>query len=224
MKKMILPLCLCLFQLLSGPVRAAAEKESQDLNGFKPLFDGKTLNGWHRLPGHDQGKWEVKGGVIAGGQEPEGKGGLLVTDAEYSDYELYAEILATYPLDTGLFLRIRDGKNHYQVTIDYRPTGEVGALYGPWPNGGGGFFQHCLTGFTYWKPDSFNRVLVRVEGAVPRVQVWLNGVKINDFQDWAVDGKPRFPQSGPVGIQVHPGESWGPGSRVEFRNLMIKPL
>lgn len=202
----------------------AAAQETLDLSGFTPIFDGKTLNGWKKLGGHDGGKWEVEDGSIVGGQYPEGKGGLLVTEKEFYDYELYAEVYATYPLDTGLFLRIRDGRTHYQVTIDYRPTGEVGAIYGPWPKGGGGFFQHCLLGFTYWNPNDYNRMLVRVEGPVPRIQVWLNGTKITDFQDWEVDGEPRFPHSGPIGIQVHPGESWGPGSKVAFRKLMVKEL
>jgi hypothetical protein len=207
---------------LPEPSRAAEQDFKADLTGFVPLFDGKTLDGWSKLS--DGGDWKVVDGTIVGGQLAGGRGGLLITEKKYSDYELYAEVLATYPLDTGLFLRILSNRNHYQVTIDYRPTGEIGAIYGPQPNGRGDYFKHCPEGFSHWNPNRFNPVRVRIEGQPPRVQVWIRDKQLMDFQDTPVDGKPRFEHSGGVGIQVHGGESWGEGSRVTFRNLMIKEL
>ena len=114
----------------------AAEVKT-DLSGFVPIFDGKTLNGWHKLT--EGGAWKVIDKAIIGDQYPEGHGGLLVTDKYYSDYEFYAEVKCTYPLDTGIFLRIPSTNEHFQVTIDFRPTGDIGAIYGPFPNGGGFF-------------------------------------------------------------------------------------
>lgn len=202
---------------------AAAADEKTDLSGFEPIFDGRTLDGWHELERAEGARWRVVDGVIVGDQEPGGHGGLLVTDRNYSDYELYGEVKTTYPLDTGFFLRINDVRNHYQVTIDYRPTGEVGALYGPFPSGGG-YFQHCYEGVTWWDPFAWNPVRVRIEGDVPRIRVWIRGELVNDYQDTAVEGRPRFPRSGPIGIQVHGGQSWGEGSKVMFRNLRVREL
>jgi len=205
--------------LIVGNLSAAEDKTG--LSGFVPIFDGKTLDGWHKLT--EGGAWRVINGAIVGDQYPEGHGGLLVTDKHYADYELYAEVMATYPLDTGFFLRILSVREHYQVTIDYRPTGEIGAIYGPFP-AGGGFFQHCYEGITWWDPNEYNPVRVRIEGAIPRIQVWIRDHRVMDYQDTPVEGRPRFPRAGPVGIQVHPGQSWGKGSKVSFRNLMIKEL
>jgi hypothetical protein len=225
MKKVSLLVLLLALAITASPsVQRAADDQPYDLSGFTPIFDGKTLDGWHRLGDYPEGTWEVKDGSIIGGQSEGGGGGLLVTDKNYSDYELYGEVFTTWPLDTGFFLRINNARQHYQITIDYRPTGEVGAVYGPFPNAGGGYYQHCELGLSHWNPYEFNKVLVRIENNPPRFQVWVNGAKIQDYQDRFYNDQPAFPDSGSVGIQVHPGESWGEGSRVEFKNLMIKEL
>ncbi len=38
-------------------------KQAGKCTAWKPLFDGKTLNGWHALPGGD---WVVSKGTITG--------------------------------------------------------------------------------------------------------------------------------------------------------------
>ena len=88
----------------------------EDLTGFVDMFDGKTLNGWHKLTSYNNnGQWEVIDGAIAGDQWPEGEGGLLVTEKAYSNYEIYAEVKTTWPQDSGLFLRVQPNVLSYQV-------------------------------------------------------------------------------------------------------------
>ncbi len=221
MKSLVLTVtafCLC----LSFSAAIAAEKPQVDLTGFTSLFDGQTLDGWHKLTSYNEhGQWEVRDGAIAGDQFPEGEGGLLVTDGEYGDFEVYAEVKTTYPQDSGLFLRVQPNVLSYQVTIDHRPEGTIGALYVP---GGGGMIAACDTGFTYWNPYDFNVVRARIEGQPPRIQVWINEYPANDYTDVMVEGKERVPAKGVLGIQVHPGENWKKGSKVLFRKIMIKEL
>ena len=112
MKKFIQAfLFICLLCGLTVLQSRAAETKGEaklDLTGFVSLFDGKTLDGWHKLTSYNEyGKWEVIDGAIAGDQYPEGQGGLLVTDKTYSDFEIYAEVKTTYPQDSGLFLRVQ---------------------------------------------------------------------------------------------------------------------
>jgi len=210
--------CLLILSCAVGQVLA-----TEDPPGFSPLFDGRTLEGWRKLTEYsgEAGKWEVVEGAIVGDQHPEGQGGLLVTEKSYGDYELYAEVKADYPIDSGLFLRVQPSVLSYQVTIDYRPDGEVGAIYCP---GGGGFLVHKPAGKDLWIKDEFNTVRARIEGQPARIQVWLNGTALVDFMDTKVDGAYRVPDSGHVGIQVHPGSSWGKGCRVYFRKILIKPF
>src|SRR5262245_27055666 len=56
--------------------------------GFVPIFDGKTLNGWHASAktGHSRasknttgGKWVVENGVMVGSQDIPGNGGIIIT-------------------------------------------------------------------------------------------------------------------------------------------------
>lgn len=196
---------------------------ANDMQDFFALFDGKSLDGWRKLTEYsgDAGAWLVKDGAIVGDQYPEGEGGLLVTEQKYSDFEIYAEVKADYPIDSGIFLRVQPSVLSYQVTIDYRPDGEVGAIYCP---SGGGFLEHKPEGQSLWKKDEFNSLFIRITGQPARILVRLNGENIVDFTDTSVDGKFRVPESGFIGIQVHPGASWGKGNKVYFRKLLLKPL
>ncbi len=217
----------CVAVLICAAAFAACAAKNQATSdvppGFTPIFDGKSLDGWRKLTEYsgDDGKWEVIDGVIAGDQYPEGKGGLLVTEKTYTDYEVIAEVKADYPIDSGLFLRVQGNVLSYQVTIDYRPDGEVGAIYSP---GGGGFLEHQPEGEKIWRKGEYNTVRARIEDQPPRIRVWINDQPVMDYRDTRVDGKYRVPESGYFGIQVHPGESWGRGNKVWFRRILLKEL
>ncbi len=221
MKRFII---LCLFLSICFIVGFAfALSKSSGPEGFKPCFDGSSLNGWRKLTEYsgDDGLWFVSDGAIVGDQYPEGRGGLLVTEKKYSDFEVYAKVKADYPIDSGIFLRVQPNVLSYQVTIDYRPDGEVGAIYSPL---GGGFLKHCERGKELWKKGEYNTVRARIENQPPSIKVWLNGTQLVDYTDTKVNGKFRVPESGFIGIQVHPGLSWGKGNKVYFRKIMVKEL
>jgi hypothetical protein len=66
--------------------------------GFHPLFDGVSLNGWSRqirevaMPG--LGVWTAQQGMIVGGQDRPTIGSYLVTDETFSDFEIELEATA----------------------------------------------------------------------------------------------------------------------------------
>jgi len=83
-------------------------------DGFIPIFDGKTLNGWHASAktGHSRasehksgGRWFVQDGAIVGSQDIPGNGGILITDEPFGDYEIVLEMNNDFGPDSGLFLR-----------------------------------------------------------------------------------------------------------------------
>jgi hypothetical protein len=212
-----------LFLFVSFCSERTPPQEGISLESFTSIFDGETLSGWRKLTesSESSGVWEVKDGEIVASQTPEGEGGLLVTLKIYRDFEVYAEVKTDYPIDTGLFFRVQPNVLSYQVTIDYRPDGEVGAVYCP---GGGGFLVHNPGGKDLWTSDEFNAVRVRIEGQPPRIKAWINGSKAIDFTDTKLEDGYRVPHEGFFGIQVHGGESWGQGNKVYFRRLLIKEL
>lgn len=106
-----------------------------DADGFRALFDGKTLNGWFaapriygkRYPGGPEvldiwretgrplpvepenhpARWSVEDGYIVGEQDTPGSGygGYLVSEETFGDFELILEARPDWPADTGIMLR-----------------------------------------------------------------------------------------------------------------------
>jgi hypothetical protein len=138
--------------------------------GFRSLFDGKTLAGWHaepriqsanppkgKTPGKNdsfyerslksRGRWTVQDGVLIGAQDPPGSGlgGYLVSDEAFGDFELLIDAKPDWAVDTGVLVRTtRAGNVGFQVLIDHRKDGGIGGFYG---NGLGGFhaLPYCFT-------------------------------------------------------------------------------
>lgn len=192
--------------------------------GFVSLFDGKTLKGWKKhmgLPADNiGGQWEVIDGVIAGDQDPPGKGGFLITEGKYRDFILKVETRIDWPVDSGIFLRVgEDGKSH-QVTLDNRPEGEIGGIYLPWTQN---YVMHNPDGIKHFKQREWNELQIQIQGEPARIQAWLNGQKITDFQHTAETTK-GVPKEGYIALQIHPGGDWVQGNKARFRNIRIKPL
>src|SRR3954447_11464102 len=109
---------------------AFAQPPDPSEEGFTPLFDGKTLDGWHtnrQKIGHGTGGgWAVEDGAITGEQNPPGNGGMLMTDKEFGDFDLMLELNPDWGIDTGVFLRANEQGVCFQVYVDYHEKGNVG--------------------------------------------------------------------------------------------------
>lgn len=221
MKRLLTGFLACLF-LLPACTSTAQMQDAE--NGFVALFNGKDLDGWRR---HDTvpadnvgGAWEVVDGVLLGDQEPAGRGGFLITTGRYADYVLRLETRLDYPVDSGVFLRMGDDGKSHQVTLDYRPGGEIGRIYLPWTQG---LVFANPTGIEGFKAEAWNDVEIRVEGEPARIRFWLNGELVTDFQHTEATTR-GVPREGYIGLQVHPGEAHQAGKKVRFRNIRVKSL
>jgi hypothetical protein len=204
--------------------------------GFQPIFDGKTLNGWHVSETNHHGNtksWRVDNGVITGTQDPPKIGGILLTDkADYRNFEVYVEIQPDFGCDGGLFLRSTEKGEAYQVMIDFLEGGNVGGLYGERlpemnkPESGAG--QRIDRDYRkHWKEGQWNSLRARIEGDSPRIKVWLNGVPVADWTA-ARSFLPDGGNQGRIAIQVHRAndkfDRWKPGGFHRFRNFGVKIL
>ena len=192
--------------------------QEADDEEFISLFNGKDLTGWKiAKTGHGTGgKWEVADGVITGTQDKPGNGGLLLTEEKYGDFEAIVEINPDWNIDSGLFLRSKEDGACYQLTVDYRPGGQVGTLYG---EGIGGWLAKNDDWEKHYKRDTWNTIRTIVRGQPPRIEAWLNDEKIVDFQD----DKERLPREGYIALQIHGGGDWQ-GRVTRFKNIRLKPL
>jgi len=185
---------------------------------FTPLFDGKTTAGWHtQQTGHGTGGlWKVVDGVLCGTQDKPANGGLLMSDGLYGDFEIRADINPDWDIDSGLFLRTADSGAAYQVRIDYRPTGQVGPLYG---EGIGGWSEDNAVWEKFYRRGEWNEIRAIITGQPPHIQVWINANLVNDY--W--DTEQRLPAEGRIALQVHGGGDWQ-GRMTRFRSIRILPL
>jgi hypothetical protein len=190
--------------------------------GFKSLFDGKTLAGW---TGGDGG-YVVKDGAIVCDPKAKG-GGNLYTEKEYANFELRFEFRLEKGSNNGIGIRapkegdaafagieiqvLDDGDEIYK---DIQPYQSHGSVYG---------VIAAKRGFL--KPvGEWNTETIRIEGS--KIKVILNGETI-------VDGDiEEASKNGTIDKREHPGLKrdkgficfCGHGAYAAFRNLRIQEL
>jgi hypothetical protein len=205
-------------------------------SGFKKIFNGKDLAGWHiskiNHHGNTQG-WTVKDGLLLGTQDKPGNGGILLTDRKYRNFEVSLEINPDFGCDGGLFFRSNERGQAYQVMLDYLEGGTVGGVYGERLEGVKPTSETGDKSATewqkHWKKGEWNHLRARIEGDVPHIQVWMNGQQIVDWTDSAnhlADGA----TDGMIAVQVHRSDPnsatsrWKPGGLHRYRNIAVKEL
>src|SRR5947207_14926773 len=129
------PLGVCMMALFGSISMLAQDDEP----GFLPVFDGRTLAGWHvsAKTGHSRasgnktgGRWIVENGVLIGSQDIPGNGGIIITDEPFGDFEVVLEMNNDFGPDSGLFLRSTEDGTAFQAMIDYHKDGNLMGLYG----------------------------------------------------------------------------------------------
>jgi hypothetical protein len=191
--------------------------------GFTSIFNGKDLAGWHISRTNHHGTtpdWQVENGAILGSQNPPGKGGILLTDKKYRNFEVTLEIKPDWGCDSGLFLRSSEAGEAYQVLLDYLEGGNIGGVYGEKLKDVQGVRAEYEP---HWKKNDWNQLRARIEGDVPHIQVWLNGAKITDWTDTANHAAGGATE-GMIAVQVHGGNRWVEGGHHRFRNIAVKEL
>jgi hypothetical protein len=176
---------------------------------WQPLFDGKTLTGWHTLPG---GNWKVEKGMIVGTSEKsDPRHGLLVTDKTYTDFELRIKYLAVKG-NSGLYFRVKEvggpyGVEGLQAEID--PNAGAGGLY---ETGGRGWVVEPDSADVkkWYKRGKWNTMTVSAKGK--SVTVYLNGYKTAEIKN--DPGRTE----GYIALQLHGDQDM----LVSFKDIEIK--
>ena len=80
---------------------AAAEKGEGE---WKPLFDGKSLDGWEQHGG--KAVYRAEGGTIVGHSVPNTQNSFLCTKERFGDFELVFEVKVDNALNSGVQIRL----------------------------------------------------------------------------------------------------------------------
>jgi hypothetical protein len=208
--------------------------------GWQLLFDGVSTTGWrgYNKEAFPEAGWGVADGnliVMASDGSEEGLGGDIVTDAEFSDFELVFEFLVTPEGNSGVFYRVVEDPDLtlWQVAPEYQVLDDSAYI----AMGTMDMNRH-LTGDNYDLQSSgvrasnpigsWNQGRILVDGT--HVEHWLNGQKTVEYElfspEWeALVAESKFApypgygraMTGRIGLQDHGHES-------RYRNIKIRPF
>jgi hypothetical protein len=220
-------LCLVVSAETRAPAEATGKLSSEEqADGFKPLFNGKNLDGWW-VRGENKDAFKVKDGNLIVTGAPGGD--YIYTNDEYGDFVLrYEYKCLTGEGNSGVGIRAPKVGDPAYAGIEIqvlRPGWET-----PYQRAGSLYHTVAPTVEADKKFGEWNSVEVFVEGA--HIRTTMNGTVIYDVQmtdftkeklakeavpdDWRKPLDDR-PYKGYIGLQDH-------SDSVAFRNLRIKPL
>jgi hypothetical protein len=200
-------------------VIAAAAGLSGAQDGWRPLFNGKNLDGWAQLNG--TAPFTVADGVIVGSTVVGSPNSFLCTKESFGDFILEYEAKLDAPMNSGVQIRglsspsIKDGRVHgYQIEIDPSDRAWTGGLYDEARRG----WLHPVYGpdaaRTAFKMREWNRF--RVEAIGTSIRSWVNGIPVANVVD-------DLTPAGFIGLQVHSigKDATKVGQTVRFRSIRI---
>lgn len=219
----------------STPIAASAAEPAPP-SGFRALFNGKDLTGWHGLNPHSVGKaegekkeailkkmrdefaqhWHVQNGELVN----DGTGPYATTDEELGDIELLIEYKTVPKADSGIYLRGNPQVQIWDKNQTFNPKNPTRRPH----LGSGGLFNN-----TPDKPGrdplvvadkefgEWNSLHIIQIGA--RTWVWLNKQKVVDgavMENYWDRTKP-LAAKGPIMLQTHGGE-------IRWRNIFAREV
>jgi hypothetical protein len=203
--------------LLAATLAAATPLHAQD--AWRPLFNGKSLDGW--VPCNGTAPFTVEDGAITGRTVVDSPNSFLCTKESFGDFVFEYEVKLEANMNSGVQVRsiadpaVKGGRVHgYQVEIDPSERAWTGGIYDEARRG----WLHTLAGQDAarkaFKLGDWNRF--RVEAIGSSIRTWVNGVACANIAD---DLTPK----GIIALQVHSigKDATKAGQAVRFRNLRI---
>jgi len=204
-----------LLTMLLLPAAGAAQTK----DGFVPLFNGKDLDGWEVRSSNaaDKDRWTIKGDLLVG----KAGGGWIGTKKMYGDYTLRLEWKIFDGGNSGVFLRVPDGKltqspsyHGFEIQILDDNSPKYKGLK-PYQYCGGLYHFQGPSKKVFKGAGEWNSYEITCKGDA--ISVIFNGEKVIDADTSKDPGMAKRPKRGFIGLQNH-------GSGVEFKNVMIKAL
>lgn len=192
---------------------ALSQEETQD--GWKKMFDGKSLAGWKANENKDS--WQVKDGMLmcAG---PRSHLFYVGEDKPMKNFHFKAEVMTTKGSNSGIYFHTKyqdEGWPKYgyecQVNVTHTDPKKSSGLYAVEDVKDPGI-----------KDDEWYTQEILVEGK--RIQLKINGKTMVDYtepesQEAFSEGFERRLGQGTIALQAH-----DPDSVVYFKNLQFKRL
>ncbi|MBI5395624.1 MAG: DUF1080 domain-containing protein [Verrucomicrobia bacterium] len=170
----------------------AADKHA----AWKPLFDGKTLKGWHPV---GDGEWKVEDGAIVGRADKAKLYGLLVSDRAFKDFTVRFKFKCLSG-DSGFYIRtiIKEPEQAHGLQVQVgRTASGVGGIYESYGRKWIPGKPDAEKEKQYTKDDAWNDMTISAHGG--DVVVHVNGVQSTELKN-----DPSRPE-GHFALQMHSG-------------------
>jgi hypothetical protein len=196
--------------------------------GWKLLFDGKTTNGWRGFKQQTppQG-WQVVDGALT----RVGTGGDIMTADKYGSFEMQAEWKVAPGGNSGIMFHVSEEADEtYYTGPEFQILDNGGHRDGkdPLTSAGACYALYAPVKDVTRPPGTWNVARLIINGS--RVQHWLNGTKVVEYDMASADWKQKvaaskfkewptfgtFPE-GHIVLQDH-------GDRVAYKNIKIRVL
>ncbi len=202
--------------------------------GWKLLFDGTTMNGWHNFGRDGLAGWTVDSGMMVALGQGGDHGNDIVTNDEFENFELSLEWKISPGGNSGIFFNVQEDtaiKAIYEIAPEYQLIDDLGfpEKLAEWQKTAACYAMFLAdSNKTLMPVGQFNVTKIIVNNG--HVEHWLNGAKVLEYQMWTpqwdslkMSGKWKdFPlygsaHKGQIGLQDHGKQSW-------FRNVKIRNL
>ena len=202
--------------------------EGERADGWKLLFDGRTTRGWRGYRSTEMpAGWQVVDGALTRVAEA----GDIVTEEEFGEFDLAFEWQVAPGGNSGVMFHVTEDHEYaWQTGPEYQVLDDAGHRDGadPLTSAGANYAMHAAERGVVRPAGEWNQALLRVSGT--RVEHWLNGKKLLEYDLWSPDWRRRVEASkwrehpdygmreaGRIALQDH-------GDRVAFRALRIRVL
>lgn len=211
-------------------------KERTD--GWQLLFDGTSTDGWHAYGSRTIGTaWKVENGAIWLDKNKDGQpksGGDIITDKEYSNFELQIDWKISKGGNSGICIFINENKDKFKYMWGTGPEIQIvdnlahpdGKIYKH--QAGDLYDMMAAKSHAENPPMEWNHYLIRCVNG--KMDVYLNNVHVISTTMWDDNWKSLIANSkfkgwtdfgvfkkGHIGLQDH-------GDNVWFRNIKIREL
>ncbi len=220
---LLLTALICATSFQTPVVAQTTDDDKASAAGWRPLFDGRSLDGWQHV---GPGRFVIEDGIL----RTEGGMGLLWYEREKLGDCVLRVIFktATPRSNSGLYIRIADRPSdpwyavHHgfevQIAEGGQPERRTGSIY---------TFARAMANPS--KVGEWNTLVVTLKGQ--KVETEINGVPVADFDastlnpqaaETTGEGDPARgprPSAGYIGLQNH-----DPNSVVYFKEVSVGPL
>lgn len=184
---------------------------------FKPLFNGKNLEGWELKNG--TAPFSVEDDLIIGTYKTGTPNTFLCTKESYANFILTFEVFMGEGTNSGVMFRAQskpeymEGRVHgYQMELDPSLRKWSGGIYDEARRGWIYNLERNPEAKEAFKLNEWNNC--RIEAIGNNISVWINGIQTADLVD-------NVDASGFIGLQVHACNEEIAGRQVKFKNILI---